>query len=539
MSSVIDVGTMAAPDSLYHEIGLSFFNTSALSAGHTKNGRGQWIVSARRSNLDLLYENFSRQLERPRYIDAFAKINYEISDRLSITGSVLRSSDDLSLADDIDREERANADHSDTYIWVTLDHTLRNGFRGRTLVARTELNSERVGTSRKQGLSTGSLNDRREFSINSLQSDWSFGIGDNWAVDMGAALANVDGTYTYADQVAFDLLIDIEGAPDTPSRSRSLLARPEGSQVGLHGAIRHRFSDRLTADLGLRWDAQTLSPVERATLGPRFGIRFALTPRTELRTSIGRFYQSQGINELQVSDGVVEYKKPQRSDHIVVGIQHDFSSRVSLRVEAYNKQMTNLRPRYENVLNSRVLLPELKPDRVRIAPENAVASGIEFMLDGSTGNSIEWWVAYSWSQVQDRINGVDVDRSWDQPHSVRGGLKFDLKKWSFSLGADYRAGWPTTRLSLDDSGSIPIAVSTGRNSARHGNYASADVLIKRDFELERSTVSLSFEVTNVFDRNNACCVEFEIGDGNEAGQLTLKNLSYLPTVPSIGLLWKF
>ena len=53
---------------------------------------------------------------------------------------------------------------------------------------------------------------------------------------------------------------------------------------------------------------------------------------------------------------------------------------IDLRVEAYRKRYSHLRPRFENFLNEVVILPELKPDRIRLAPAQARADGVELSL---------------------------------------------------------------------------------------------------------------------------------------------------------------
>jgi hypothetical protein len=65
------------------------------------------------------------------------------------------------------------------------------------------------------------------------------------------------------------------------------------------------------------------------------------------------------------------------------------------------------------------------------------------------------------------------------------------------------------------------------------------LLVSRSFEFERSMLALTFELTNLLDRANPCCVEYEIGEDDEAGQLLLKDLAYLPIVPSVGVRWSF
>jgi hypothetical protein len=539
MSSVIDVETMPAPQALYHEIGISFFNSSVLSSGQYADGRGAWIASLRRSNLDFLYGRFSDQPDRPRYTDAFVKIEHEISARLKITGNVLRSKDDISLSDDVDREERAQADHRDLYAWISLEHLPGKKTSGRTLIARSQLDSHRSGSSEKSGVSSGSLVDVRSFAINTIESDWSRRIGDDLFFHFGGSAGRLDGRYDYVDDVEFDLLFDIEGASTSTSRSRSLSSRPHGRQYGLFATLRYDWTNRLVAEAGARWDKQTLDANHSDTLGPRIGVRYELSPRTDLRASWGRFYQSQAVNELQVSDGVAEFHQPQRSDHFVVGIEHTFERGIEARLEAYEKSMHRLRPRFENLLNSLVLLPELKPDRIRIAPSRARARGVELMLDGGLRPPMHWWASYSWSKVTDRVDNEDVSRGWDQTHAVSAGVDWDTPKWNASFALAYRSGWPTSEVALDNSGETPVVIVLERNGDRMDVYRSLDVRLARKIELARSSLALSFELTNMLGHRNPCCVEYEIGDENDDGSLVLDPLDYLPRIPSIGVLWKF
>jgi outer membrane cobalamin receptor len=352
----------------------------------------------------------------------------------------------------------------------------------------------------------------------------------------GAAASRLSGRYDYEDEVEFDLLFDLEGAPAQTSRSRSIHVLPQGRQIGLFATLRYDWTDRVATELGLRWDSQSLPDSE--TLGPRLGILYAFSDDTVLRASWGRFSQSQAINELQISDGVDAFLEPQRSDHVVLGVEHTFDNGVDMRVEAYDKSMKDIRPRFENLLNPLILLPELKPDRFRLAPSAARARGIEVTFEGPVG-PLQWWSTYSRSRVRDRVQGQDVPRSWDQTHALSSGFNWDSAKWNASVGLIYRSGWPTTRVALDDSGVIPIATVAERNVERTDFFRSVDFRVTRKIALARSSLAVSFELTNAFGRTNPCCVEFEIGDEEEAGLLVLDELDYLPRIPSIGLLWKF
>jgi hypothetical protein len=53
---------------------------------------------------------------------------------------------------------------------------------------------------------------------------------------------------------------------------------------------------------------------------------------------------------------------------------------VQLRIEGYRKNYRRLSPRFENLFDPLVLLPELEPDRVRLDPSRARSEGIEVLL---------------------------------------------------------------------------------------------------------------------------------------------------------------
>jgi outer membrane receptor protein involved in Fe transport len=539
MSGVIDVSSLGAPKRRYHEIAMSFFNASVLSSGLFRNG-GEWVASARRSNLDLLYSALSDHPERPRYLDAFAKVSYRLSDKLRLTANTLYFRDDISLSDDVDVEEHAFSNDEDRYIWLRLDHTTARRLSGSTLLARSRLDNERRGTTEQEGVSTGSMDDRRDFAIDSMQSDWAWQPSETVHVQFGALASRMRGNYDYRDQVEFALLFDTPGAPTEAERERAVALEADGRQQAVYTTARVNATPRLTVDLGVRWDRQTLDPAHTTTLGPRLGLRYQLAPRTLFRLSWGKVHQSQAVNELQVADGVDRFSPPQRSDHAVIGFEHALPLGVSLRLEAYEKDIASLLPRYENLLNSRTLLPELKPDRILVAPDAASARGLELLVTGREDAATRWWAAYSRSRAEDRVDGGDVLRSWDQTRTLSGGVSRDTLKWSFSLGAVYRTGWPTTPVELDASGELPIVVAGARNSTRVSAFRSVDLRLTRKFATREGSLAAFLELTNVFDHGNRCCTEYEI-ELTETGEpiLDLSALNYLPLVPSLGFVWSF
>jgi len=537
MSSVIDVASLRVPEDRYTEVALSFFNTSILSTGRFASGDGEWVASIRRSNLDLLFDAYSDQTGQPGYADAFAKLSYSLNNRLRITGNYLYFVDDTELRD-VDLSREAHAEGEDRYLWLRLDHTPNDAVNGTTLIAQSKFTNDRNGFTAEPGVSTGTLEEHNSFTIESVQSDWTWKPNERFFFQVGGNVAHTDGRYDYQDEVSFDILFDVPGAATETERTRDIQVSPSGNQYALYASMRYSLTPRLTTDIGLRWDKQTLDPEHSDTVGPRLGFRYQLADRTYLRASWGRFYQSQGINELQVADGVEQFFAPQRSDHTVIGIEHDFLSGLNLRVEAYDKDMSTLRPHYENLLNSLILLPELMPDRVRISPATARARGVELFLSQQLQQPLTWWLGYSYSWVEDHIDGEDVLRSWDQTHAVTAGLNWDTPKWNLGLAIAYRSGWPTTPAELQaSSGDVPIAGTSGRNTDRLDFYRSLDFRLTRKLDIQGTSLDVFVEVTNLANRNNPCCVEYEIDD--ETGEFETKTLDYLPLIPSVGFVWRF
>jgi outer membrane receptor protein involved in Fe transport len=542
MSGVIDVDSLV-PAARYQEIGMSFFNASALSAGRFAADEGEWLASVRRSNLDLLYDNFSALPERPRYLDAFGKAAYRLSDSLRIAANVLYSRDDVTLSDDLDTEESASSNREDRYAWLRIELAPSPTLSGTTLLAHATLESERRGATAKPGVSEGWLADTRVFAIDTLQSEWSWQPHDaaRWSADFGASVGRSRGEYDYRDAVEFELVVAAEGSPRERTRERVTSVRPAGTQHALYGSVRFRPTDRLAMDVGARWDRQTLDGSRASSLSPRVSLSYRLGERTLLRASGGRFEQAQAINELQVSDGVQRFFAPQRSRHSVLGFEHAFPGGVQVRVEAYEKAMSRLRPRYENLLNSLTLLPELKPDRLLIAPESALARGVEVLVSDGRAARLDWWGSYSVGRVRDSVAGVDVPRSWDQAHALRGGLGWETPRWNLSMAATYRSGWPrTAQRGLTLGGDVPIVLTGPRNAEHVRAFRSLDLRAMRVFSLRRGELSAFLELSNALDHLNECCLEYEI-ETDEAGEtaLGLSPLAYLPRVPSLGFVWSF
>ena len=190
---------------------------------------------------------------------------------------------------------------------------------------------------------------------------------------------------------------------------------------------------------------------------------------TSLRASWGRFVQGMSIEELPVSDGVTEFADAQRAEHWLLSFERRVSEAVDLRIEGYHKRYTDPQPRYENLLNRLVILPEVKPDRVRFDPVRARAVGLEASLRSVRSRPLFWWASYAWSRAEDELSDAVVRRSWDQEHALNFGLGWKGERWELSLAGLWRSGWPTTQVELVATEDGAVLAGANRQRAAPGN----------------------------------------------------------------------
>ena len=205
---------------------------------------------------------------------------------------------------------------------------------------------------------------------------------------------------------------------------------------------------------GLRFDTQTYDGSgDAAQVAPRLNVLYDLERATRLRASWGRFFQAQGINELQVEDGVDRFLSgaARRPRHCEPGSLA--GAGLDLRIEAYRKDYRHTNPRFENLFNPLVLLPEIEFDRVMIDPDSARAEGVEVMLRMAAAGRM---ARMAWLFV---VAG-DGSYRWPQRHAQLGS---DARRQSRRrVGERPMDGHPDRQLSYRMANDPSFSVDCGR-----------------------------------------------------------------------------
>jgi hypothetical protein len=538
MSAIIDATTVRPEPPHYFELGLNLFHASGLTSTQFADARGHALLSARRSNAGDLAHFSESDFGEPHYSDAFGRVDFALSDSTRAALDVLVSTDSIT-ANKSDKSQTARTDYRNVYAWATLDHDWSGRASTRVIASFTDLSNQRHGNVEEPQQRLGSVSDSRIFHVLGLRMENEL-EGDRIDHRFGAEVRRLWGQYHYFSDVT--VFPDFP-FPDSPGSrtTRDLDPAPEGYESSAYWDGRAAIAERWTLQAGVRIDTQTYDGSDEGEqYSPRLSVLYALGRRTHLRASWGSFHQSQGIDELQVEDGVDRFYPAQHADHAIVSLDHSFDAGIDLRIEAYRKFYRRINPRFENVFDPLVLFPEAEFDRIEIAPQTAKTEGAEILLRLRPRGPWSGWLGYSWSRAQDRIDGEDVLRSWDQTHAVTFGAVWARGPWTATLAGTFHTGWPTTILKLDTSGNVPALDLADRNEARFDYYNTVDLRMTRTFLMRVGALDVFAEVNNAIDRSNPCCVSREVTRQPDGTLQYSRELdSWLPLVPSAGVLWRF
>ncbi len=542
MSGVMTMEMREPGETTETELSLSFFNTSVVSLGPLgENRSGDWLVAARRGNLDLVADVVDPDGGSPNYQDALLHLAHDVGTTSSISANILISNDKISLIDR-GRGELARARYENRISWLKWDAQWNEALASRSILAASSVEDDRAGTLALPGIVAGSLDDHRKLSVFEFRQDWTWIPAERWMLSFGADIKHLDARYRHTSSRQIEPAFSgISGGQATRALDVDLTV--DGAQYVAYSEVRWRASDKLTFDAGLRWDQQSYTTAGNdRQYSPRASFLFEPHPGTEIRLGWGQYYQAQETNELQITDGIAQFFPAQRAEHFVLNVRHRVGSRLLLEASAFRKSFRTLRPRFENLFSTLTLVPELQFDRIMLDPDKAEALGLEVTLTGATRDDrLLWWGSYAWAETRDWSDEGKIPRSWDQTHAIKAGISWQRRPWTVAAAADVHTGWPKTSLAgemVAGPGGIPELVVTvsPRNEQRHATFASLDVRVSRDFSVKRGELTAFLTVTNLLDRANPCCTEYSIG---QDGELLSRTSHWLPLVPSLGVIWRF
>lgn len=547
MGSVIEMATVdsAAADRLDFSLGTHFGEVGA--AGSFAGERGHWLARVRAGSQRLALTIRGRNVD-PRFWDLMAKADFQLTSAQSVEGHLLLTGDSFTQNRDlsnVDREAISTA-WENHYVWV--DHA---AVVGRETLIESIISSGRVDRDREGALNIPGQSfevvDQRELRVLGLKQSYlrEHGI---FGWEAGYQVRALSSSFDYAN--SRDLAGPLVALRALPAQGDTRFAGSfDFDQVGAYVIQRWRPADaRLELDLGLRYDEIGLTHDQR--LSPRAELSWRVNSVARLRAAWGHFYQSQRPYELQVEDGEQVLFGSEGSEHRLIGLDCDLPRGFGLRLEAYQRRLSDPRARSENLFDTEMVFPEFGQDRVSLAPDAGRAQGIEMTLRGAGRPRFSWQVSAAYSEAYDEIDGSKVRRAFDQPIAVaaegayrwRREASVEDEGWSLGYFFSWHRGWPTTPVNgfLSASGEIEPRLGPLR-SDRLPDYHRLDLRLARGWRLKYGRLSAYLDLQNLYDRKNVrgyADFHFSI---DEAGGIDLRSrpTTWGGFLPSLGVRWRF
>lgn len=241
--------------------------------------------------------------------------------------------------------------------------------------------------------------------------------------------------------------------------------------------------------------------------------------------------------------------KLQKANHLIGGIEVDLGSRITLNVESYIKQFTQLTNINRNKIFDDTGENSSRPDSLKkdYIIETGRARGLDFLLKYDY-KKIYVWLVYSLTFV-DRWDGARTyPPHFDRRHNVNLVFSYQFGKglnWELDVRWNFGSGFPFTRTqgffeNLDfgqginttyptDNGQLGIIYGP-LNDSRLPTYHRLDFNLKRKFAVgENGLLEVNVGATNLYNRDNIFYINRVSGE----------KILQLPLLPSVGATFNF
>jgi outer membrane cobalamin receptor len=524
-------------------LGLSAGDMSATNQGGFSDGRGQWMVAARRGYLDIIAELGGSKLGfSTDYYDLSSKVEYQLNPHNKFSLHVLYAGDSMERLHKYDEPDlRSNYDSA--YVWGRWQGDFGERLSGEGVLSFSQLDWLRNGS----GLIDYNshqfmLHDDRRLDTLGLRQDWTLNLTEHALVRAGFEFKSGEARYDYS---LFRQLWSLSNGDllDT-TRTDNFKLRPAGHYAAAYIAPRFQPWSSLTIEPGLRFEHH--SDTGDSGWSPRLNVSLALGPRTTARAAWGIYEQAQGLQELSVQDGETRFSPPERAEQRVLGISHELESGVALRAEAYERLSTHLRPHWENMIEPFNVFPESLYDRIELDPSRGLARGIELTAEHRGKGRFGWGASYTYAVSEEQVGNRWIPLNRDQRNTFYVDMTYvPARDWQLSCSWQYHTGWPTTDIIYSlvrlNDGSLTYTWTYGPySSLRAPAYHRLDLRATRTFHLKHSLLRTYVDIFNAYDQRNV--------DGYDMTSATIVNgqlivakppLKLFPILPSAGLSWEF
>lgn len=344
------------------------------------------------------------------------------------------------------------------------------------------------------------------------------------------------------------------------------------SQIGpfkrfLKDPLNNELTSRETIEIIDYKKGETIKTYDR--LEPRFSMRYKLNSNSSLKAAVTRnvqFIHLASLSPIALPTDLwlpsTDQIKPQDGYQYNVGYFRDFNdNRFNASVEIFYKTMDNLVAYGDGVNPEDIINDNL--DNFLVFGEGQ-AYGLELFINKKIGRT-SGWIGYTWSKTEKRfdaiLDGEYFPARFDRRHDASLVLSHKLNdKWTFGMTWVYGTG---DAISLAESWYLLPQENAflfeygDRNAQRMRDFHRFDasatyyvnpIKVKKDPNtgedievLRKWETNWNFSVYNAYNRKNPYILYYDIlsDPGNPQASIKVKQLSLFPVLPSVTWNFKF
>lgn len=429
---------------------LSMAGYGAVMEGAINGGQGSWIVSARKSFLDLITGGIGLTAV-PRYYDIQFKAAYDLSRVHKLSWSGIYGNDKIFFDGEPESSDMSRAGKADSIGLQKADVKQRQYATGLTLKSLWSKNfyslmtlyynnyhnavdvaenfTERFYNASGKLASSRILNRRPVFTDNhdngqvTFKSEFVWNLSKFQELNFGGSMAtaNFNQNLFISGDSARYLINGQWSNPVVVPVSSPVYKIPLFENYKTYAYVNDKFKlfdDRMIINLGLRYDYFTYSKL--GNLSPRLAMTYYIVPAlTNINFAYGEYYQSQSYPTYgdRYNSDINKYLKNTHARHLVLGIEHILDDGLKLTVEGYHKLYSDI-PVSETFVNfnNRMMRSERN---LNVGRQSAY--GFDMMLQQKMVKDLYGTISYSrmWSKMEDpRIGreGLQYASDYDFPH---------------------------------------------------------------------------------------------------------------------------
>ncbi|MBI9072417.1 MAG: TonB-dependent receptor [Melioribacteraceae bacterium] len=358
--------------------------------------------------------------------------------------------------------------------------------------------------------------------------------------DLTDITLDVDFSYVYdsKDELSVGLQIKDVETNLLLENNKGIISNVGSSGTKFNAFVKYEFLrfENFGMDVGSRVNMTFLSSKAGSVLEPRLNLTYNFSPLLTIKGAIGFFQQD--LSTLSNEDDIItifepwlitpDYLNPSSATHYIVGLESHLTENLTLKMEAYYKDIQNLPAVNQNKFRAS------DPDFLDGTGE---AYGWEALLRYNN-DPINFTASYANAWAYKEVEGWLFYPKYDSRHTLNLGLEINLGYgWQTSIMWNFNTGLPFTKLTgyydkfyIDDyffggnyfDTSRPFTLLDDKNLGRLPDYHRLDLSLTKKLELAFMKFELNFNIINVYDRKNIFYFRRDTG----------KRVNMLPILPT-------